>query len=50
MVKIQTLNNISPIGLDKLPREGYEVASEVTNPDAIWCVVPKCTIWTLAII
>ena len=35
MVKVQTLNNISPIGLDKLPREGYEVASEVTNPDAI---------------
>jgi D-3-phosphoglycerate dehydrogenase len=35
MVKIQTLNNISPVGLDKLPREGYEVASEVTNPDAI---------------
>ena len=35
MVKIQTLNNISPVGLDKLPREGYEVASEMTNPDAI---------------
>jgi D-3-phosphoglycerate dehydrogenase len=35
MIKIQTLNNISPIGLEKLPREGYEVASEVTNPDAI---------------
>ncbi|SFV82006.1 D-3-phosphoglycerate dehydrogenase [hydrothermal vent metagenome] len=35
MVKIQTLNNISPVGLEKLPREGYEVASEVTNPDAI---------------
>jgi len=35
MIKVQTLNNISPIGLDKLPREGYEVASEVTNPDAI---------------
>ena len=35
MVKVQTLNNISPIGLEKLPREGYEVASEVTNPDAI---------------
>ena len=35
MVKIQTLNNISPIGIDKLPRENYEVASEVTNPDAI---------------
>ncbi|MEO1890590.1 MAG: phosphoglycerate dehydrogenase [Candidatus Thioglobus sp.] len=35
MVKIQTLNNISPVGLEKLPREGYEVASEMTNPDAI---------------
>ncbi len=35
MIKVQTLNNISPIGLEKLPREGYEVASEVTNPDAI---------------
>jgi len=35
MLKVQTLNNISPIGLEKLPREGYEVASEVTNPDAI---------------
>jgi len=35
MIKVQTLNNISPIGLDKLPREDYEVASEVTNPDAI---------------
>ena len=35
MIKIQTLNNISPVGLERLPREGYEVASEVTNPDAI---------------
>jgi len=35
MVKVQTLNNISPVGLEKLPRDGYEVASEVTNPDAI---------------
>jgi D-3-phosphoglycerate dehydrogenase len=35
MVKIQTLNNISPVGLERLPRESYEVASEVTNPDAI---------------
>jgi D-3-phosphoglycerate dehydrogenase len=35
MIKVQTLKNISPIGLEKLPREGYEVASEVTNPDAI---------------
>ena len=35
MLKVQTLNNISPIGLEKLPRGSYEVASEVTNPDAI---------------
>ena len=35
MIKIQTLNNISPVGLERLPRESYEVASEVTNPDAI---------------
>ena len=35
MVKIQTLNNISPVGLDKLPREGYEVASEMSDPDVI---------------
>lgn len=35
MVKVLTLNNISPVGLEKLPRENYEVASEVTNPDVI---------------
>jgi D-3-phosphoglycerate dehydrogenase len=35
MIKVQTLNNISPVGLDKLPREGYEVASEMSDPDAI---------------
>ena len=35
MVKIQTLNNISPVGLEKLPRDRYEVSSEVANPDAI---------------
>ncbi len=33
--KIQTLNNISPLGLDRLPRDRYEVASELSNPDAI---------------
>ena len=31
MLKVQTLNNISPVGLEKLPRESYEVASEVTQ-------------------
>lgn len=35
MFKIQTLNKISPRGLDKLPREKYETASEILNPDAI---------------
>ena len=35
MYKIQTLNNISVVGLKKLPRETYEIASEISNPDAI---------------
>ena len=33
--KIQTLNNISIKGLERLPRERFEVASEIVNPDAI---------------
>ncbi|HHC71986.1 MAG TPA: 3-phosphoglycerate dehydrogenase [Thiotrichales bacterium] len=35
MFKILTLNNISVAGLDRLPRDRYEVASEITHPDAI---------------
>jgi len=35
MFKILTLNNISVAGLDRLPRERYEVASEIAHPDAI---------------
>lgn len=35
MKKILTLNNISPVGLERLPREEYEVASEMSAPDAI---------------
>jgi D-3-phosphoglycerate dehydrogenase len=35
MLKIQTLNKISPVGLELFPREDYEVASEIPNPDAI---------------
>jgi len=35
MYKIQTLNNISVVGLERLPRERYEVASEMTHPDAV---------------
>ena len=35
MYKILTLNNISVAGLNRLPRERYEVASEISHPDAI---------------
>lgn len=35
MFKIQTLNNISTVGLERFPRDNYEVASELSNPDAI---------------
>ena len=35
MYKIQTLNKISPIGLELFPRSEYEIASEIPNPDAI---------------
>ena len=35
MNKILTLNNISVAGLEKLPRDGYEIASEIQHPDAI---------------
>lgn len=33
--KIQTLNNIAPAGLEKLPRKSYEIASEMSSPDAV---------------
>lgn len=35
MKKILTLNNISPLGLERFPRDQYEVASEIQHPDAI---------------
>ena len=35
MYKIQTLNKIAACGLDRLPRDNYETASEIVNPDAI---------------
>ncbi len=35
MYKILSLNNISVAGLDRLPRESYEIASEIQHPDAI---------------
>ncbi len=33
--KIQTLNSIAVTGLNRLPRDRYEVASELSRPDAI---------------
>jgi len=35
MFKILTLNNIAVEGLRHLPRDRYEVASEITHPDAV---------------
>jgi D-3-phosphoglycerate dehydrogenase len=35
MFKVLTLNNIAVAGLRRLPRQHYEVASEISNPDAI---------------
>ena len=35
MFKVLTLNNIAVEGLRHLPRERYEVASEIAHPDAI---------------
>ncbi|PHS25735.1 MAG: 3-phosphoglycerate dehydrogenase [Methylophaga sp.] len=35
MFKVLTLNNISVTGLDRFPRENYEIASEIQHPDAV---------------
>lgn len=35
MFKIQMLNKISDCGLDLIPTESYEVASDIANPDAV---------------
>jgi D-3-phosphoglycerate dehydrogenase len=35
MYKILTLNNISLAGLERLPRDRFEIASEITHPDGI---------------
>lgn len=35
MYKILTLNNISVAGLERLPRDRYEIASEIQHPDGI---------------
>jgi D-3-phosphoglycerate dehydrogenase len=35
MFKVLVLNNISLAGLERLPRDRYEVASEIARPDAV---------------
>jgi len=35
MFRIQTLNNISPLGLARLPKEQFQVSNDAKEPDAI---------------
>jgi len=35
MYRIRTMNKISPLGIELFPRDQYEIASEIPNPDAI---------------
>ena len=35
MYKVLTLNNISVAGLERFPRESYEIASEIQHPDVL---------------
>lgn len=35
MFKVLTYNNISSVGLDRFPRDRYELASEIQHPDAV---------------
>ena len=35
MIKVQTINNISPVGLEKFPKDTYKVSSELKDPDVI---------------
>ena len=35
MFRIRTMNKISALGLELFPRDKYEIASEIPNPDAI---------------
>ena len=35
MHQILTLNNISPLGLARLPKDHYRVGSDIKEPDAI---------------
>jgi D-3-phosphoglycerate dehydrogenase len=45
--KIQTLNNIAVTGLDRFPRDRYEIASEINRPDAVLLRSFKMHDWPL---
>jgi D-3-phosphoglycerate dehydrogenase len=47
MFKVLTLNNISVTGLNRLPREHYEIASEIQHPDAVLVRSFKMHDWTI---
>jgi D-3-phosphoglycerate dehydrogenase len=47
MFKVLTLNNISVTGLDRLPRDQYEIASEIPNPDAVLVRSFKMHDWSI---
>ena len=43
MYQILTLNNISPLGLERLPGGRYRVGNDIKNPDAILVRVRRLT-------
>ena len=47
MYKILTFNNISPRGLERLPRERFEVSSEIQHPDAVLLRSAKLHDWAV---
>ena len=47
MFKVLTFNNISARGLDRLPRERFEVSSEIQQPDAVLLRSAKLHDWAV---
>ena len=47
MYRVLTLNNISSVGLEKLPRDGYEISSDANDQMPFLSEVQKCMIWRL---
>lgn len=47
MYKVLTFNNIASRGLDRLPRERFEVSSEIQHPDAVLLRSAKLHDWEI---